>query len=654
MQHVIRYPWRLLLAVSLVLAATFGGCDCEEDLIEIPEPTCQINTKCKSKQAYRHGKCTSSYCDKDSECCPGTFCFLATHSCIPYEMQMEYECQSDRDCYDRFHDPAQHCVFDGQVGVCSYQACRRSDDCPFGHTCFRNWCVASAPCGGGCAQKEVCIVSSNACHPVAGGDKSCSKQCKPGEIMVVSDPKVMLGDVCCPIECSCAAMPPLQPGVFGRFTSVAVTTNEVLVSAYNETFGDLVVAHYDPQGSIQSLEYVDGVPATGSVGGDIDGPRGGVTTPGPDVGQYTSMVLNSLGEPRIAYYDVDNGDLRLAIYSQAAGAWSVQAVDTEQDAGRYASLIIDPDTDRLRISYMVDGLDNNGQPATAVRIATSLTPEPQTSVDWQIANVEVQDTVMPCTGCGANESCVLVDNAPSCQAETTGCPSSCTGGQLCVDVDGSPACQAILPPDLEGLPLGVGLFTSMAHTDTDDFVVYYDSLQGDLKGARISATAGPQTPVVIDGDGVDGRNSGNVGRTPAIAYDSGTGMLGIAYEDVSTHTLRYYSGSDLQGGTFEVVETGAGAPPGISFIGADAAIGFTADGAACVAYQDASFMDLAFAIRDPLSGEWDHERLLADGSFGFHTSVAVTDNLVYVSSAGPKLDGRRLLANRMLLFIRPL
>jgi hypothetical protein len=500
----------------------------------------------------------------------------------------------------------------------------------------------------------VCEVGSNRCHPVDTQPGCKGKTCAPGQLLVLENPDVMTGDICCPVSCACAELPALQPGVVGRYASVALGSNEVLVSAYDETYGDLVVAHYTTQADLKALDYVDGVPATGELGGDPDGPRQGIVTPGPDVGLYTSLVVNSRGEPRVAYHDRDNGDLRLALYDLTAGAWAVHVVDAERDAGRFAALSIDPASGVLRVAYMVNGLTLAGHDASALRVATSRSERPQSPADWTIATVQATEVRDPCNdACSAAQRCVLDDGVATCVATRVDCAPSCASGQACIDRGGRPTCQALMPPDLDGLPRGVGLFASLARTPSGDVVVYYDSLHGDLRGARITA-AGPQTPVVIDGDGVDGRHGGDVGRFASVAFDGASNTLGIAYEDTSRHTLRYYRGADLQGGSFEVIEDGGSRPPGVSFVGADAALAFAPDGTAIVVYQDASFMDLAMARRAPADGSWQRERLLAEGPFGFDLAVAVTPGVAYVASAAPRLDARRLLASRLLLLLRPL
>ncbi|MBN2358686.1 MAG: hypothetical protein JXR83_04485 [Deltaproteobacteria bacterium] len=634
------------LAALAVWVACAGGCECEDNLLQVPQPWCDLTTQCKSNQAYRYGKCIDSYCESDTECCPGTFCSLAQHSCLDNRFRAESECRFDGDCYDHFHDRGLYCQLDGEAGSCGYRSCRDGVSCPEGTACFMGWCVGAAPCGGVCPPGQVCEVGSNACHPVVG-QSGCDQSCAAGQLLVLENPDVMAGDICCPISCLCSTLPPLQPGSYGRFSSIAVTPAEVLVSAYDETYGDLVLVRVSAQGLVQSVEYVDGVPATGTAGGDLAGPRGGLVEPGTDVGQYTSLVLDSQGQPRIAYYDVDNGDLRLALWDAATAGWNTYAVDIERDAGRYASLIVDA-SDKLRVSYFVSGLERNGHAATALRIASSRVAAPAAATDWQIADVEVAEVRDPCNdACQANQACVLVQGAPTCRPLATTC-SSCATNQRCVTITGGASCMAVMPPDLHGLPRGVGLFSSLAHTPGGDLVVYYDAVHGDLKGALV--TTAPQTPVTLDGDGASNHRGGDVGRFCSIAYDAVNGVIAVAYEDTSGHALRLFRGADLSRGNYELIESGIGAPPGVTRL-SDVAL-TCADGKAYAAFQDATDADLVLAVRET-NGSWRSQRLLSDGAYGFDPSIAVGGGSIYAANLGPRLDSRRLLASRLVVFVQP-
>ncbi len=68
-----------------------------------------------------------------------------------------------------------------------------------------------------------------------------------------------------------------------------------------------------------------------------------------DLGKFASLALNSLGYPRIAYYDVTNSSLKYASWN--GSVWVIATIDNSADVGQYASLALDPATDKMRIAY---------------------------------------------------------------------------------------------------------------------------------------------------------------------------------------------------------------------------------------------------------------------------------------------------------------
>lgn len=146
--------------------------------------------------------------------------------------------------------------------------------------------VAVGPCGDGCPQGKICDSQTGKCV----------------------DPR-----------------PPDCPGDLGRYLSVAAdSTGSTVFSSYTTDYGDLVVGRIRAD-STMSCEYVDGL--------------------GSDVGLYSSLSVDHLDRPRVAYFDRTNGRLKYA--QKTAGGWEVVTVPRtgaeDHLVGRSCSLALDSD-----------------------------------------------------------------------------------------------------------------------------------------------------------------------------------------------------------------------------------------------------------------------------------------------------------------------
>jgi hypothetical protein len=99
------------------------------------------------------------------------------------------------------------------------------------------------------------------------------------------------------------------------------------VAYYNASLGDLIYAHWD--GSAWDVQAVDSRFTTG---------------------YYPSLAYDPSGRAAISYYYKNAGDLRVAT-QDAAGAWTITAVDTSGDVGRFSSIARNPATGRWAVSY---------------------------------------------------------------------------------------------------------------------------------------------------------------------------------------------------------------------------------------------------------------------------------------------------------------
>lgn len=115
----------------------------------------------------------------------------------------------------------------------------------------------------------------------------------------------------------------------GYYASIATFGDEIHVSHYDYGSYDLIYKHFDGV-SWEASQIVDG---------------------DEEVGEYSSIGVDSKGVPHIAYYDSSNGVLKFA--EMIGTEWNVSVVDGLPTTGEYCSLAIGPD-DRVRISYYDD------------------------------------------------------------------------------------------------------------------------------------------------------------------------------------------------------------------------------------------------------------------------------------------------------------
>jgi hypothetical protein len=651
---------RLPLWVAL-LAGAFGGCGdgcCTDPVNSIAtEPKCVPQAEeCEGNEAFRFGACQASGCSSDADCCPGSRCRSDINACFPLLLDAQYECTTSTDC----PDPAQRCVETtigarSPIPTCVFELCAGEGDCGFGRTCFEGRCIEKVPCGGSCPDGTACDVISGQCTSVPDVP-TCAKGCEG--LRVLKDPDTMSGEVCCEIACECKDKPPLVPVRWGKYSRVAVTLDEVLVSNYDSEYGDLVVARYKSDGSFVKLDYVDGVPAGGVVIANPDGPRGGTEELGPNVGTHTSIATDTTGNARVAYHDVENGALKVAI--ETDGGWATHTVDAGQNnavVGMFTDVVVAANG-TIWVSYLAHGITNapgiNGA-ASALKVAKSRAPNPATSADWDLFVVDARAIVDSCNNsCGANQACVLQGGAGACLPTSDQCAENCSSTRTCVMSGAGAECLAApLPPESPEVPRARGLYSSIALDGSDPVVAYYDLVDGDVRAARVSQT-GTATVFVVDGDGatVNGtaHKTGDVGRFPSVAKVGAD--LFIAYEDASRHELRVWQGTTPGGnGSYTTIDTGA--QPGRSgklFVGASTRLAKNTT-TPVVVYQDASMNDLKLAT--PAGSIWAATPLSTDGAHGYYADVAVENGNAYIVSLLAELDGRGIERSRLGLTIQP-
>jgi hypothetical protein len=130
-------------------------------------------------------------------------------------------------------------------------------------------------------------------------------------------------------------------GDVGQYNSLVInSTGSPYISYYDKTNGDLKLKYQTPL-------HIWAEPVTVDGGGPLN----------EDVGWYTSISLDSLGNPHISYYDPTNEDLKYAfwegsVFPAAGGAWNISTLQNAGDVGRFTSLqIYQPDNSRHLCYY---------------------------------------------------------------------------------------------------------------------------------------------------------------------------------------------------------------------------------------------------------------------------------------------------------------
>lgn len=256
-----------------------------------------------------------------------------------------------------------------------------------GATRLRRRLALTAALLGACSASAVAPVTpeTHECET----DADCVSMCPAGQTATCG----------ADLTCSCApiTVTELPVGKVGTYANLAVGSGGAAwVSAYDATYGDLVAAVAPASGRVadSAWEFVDGVPASPVVvpGGKV---RGGVKAAGDDVGLYTSIALTPSGEPVIAYYDRTHASLRYA--ARSAGTWTSYVLDSgapgAKDVGKYTSITVDA-LGRPGVAYLALVTDGEDTAHSEVRYAQASRAAPASAADWSQVLVESKAMVV--------------------------------------------------------------------------------------------------------------------------------------------------------------------------------------------------------------------------------------------------------------------
>ncbi len=303
---------------------------------------------------------------------------------------------------------------------------------------------------------------------------------------------------------------------------------------------------------------------------------------GDDVGQYTSIALNSDGNPGISYYDAEKQNLMYA--RRSGGSWSREIVDSTDDTGLWTSLVYAGNSPRIGYYDVTSG---------------ALTYVAWRNSDWSFTTVASSREVGLSTSLaldGANDPHISYFN------------DSTDDLKLAVNPGSS---WQITELDLNA----AGSFNSLTlNAAGEPRIAYYRADTGDLWYFYKIGVTNYFEPVDTGGD---------VGQYVSLTLDS-AGYPHVSYYDRTNGDLKYAYKGPSNVWTFLTVDSAGD-------VGQYTSIEVDNHGDARVSYYDATNQDLKFAYRD-FSGNWHSETVITDANSGQYTSLALdADFRPYIS-----------------------
>lgn len=635
----------LVLAVAAAFALTLGGCGSDKSAGGTADPNA-CDPECEGGLVCDNGACVECAGDEDCEAgiCVDNLCVddgcATDDDCGEGEVCDEGACVEDTGCA-LDEDCPEGSICD--AGECLEVECIDASDCPAcpdGGTaiCDGNECACAPACDGACGEGQGCCWADDTCVDIVA---VCPPEdCEVGFGPAPDGDPVFDNETCeTTTPCSCQELPPLDPGSIGRHLDIGVSPDgsTTLVAAYNATYGDLMIGEIAGDGSIE-WAWVDGAPSEGAVTGSLNGPRGGISTAGDDVGRYPSIELTDDGTAWVAYRSDarDEEGLRFAVGSRDGDGWTwsiIPVVDGAAEAGLYNDMFIGADG-LPGVVYMVPAVANEDATLSSqLRVVFATSATPGSAEDFS-APVVLDDAInpTPCAGaCVGRQQCRADTNTCVIPERASRCDPECADGEACFEnEDASLVCaSAVESSDLDDLVNGIGLFADAEVFDDGRIAVaYYDRIYGNLRYLEAAADGSGAAVVIVDGEmmGEEGVvDTGDVGWFPDVLITGGN--VWISYVNASTGEL-YAFNRDAD--TIEVVDDGFRCfefvdgecvSMVISRVGDDSSLIETGDGVV-LQYQDATQHDLLEVGRNAVGWDFPPSTVAGredpyDGAFGF-------------------------------------
>ncbi len=441
----------------------------------------------------------------------------------------------------------------------------------------------------------------------------------------------------CGSDCKQTCDDALVEGLIGAYTSLAVDkSGTIWVAGYNDSdgsqnlYGDLVVGKWDPAKTAVQWESVDGVPAVPQgqcPGADPTGWRGGVEDPGPDVGLWTSMLLDpSSQNPMIAYYDATNAQLKFASYD--GSKWNIHVVSEKAgaDQGRYVKMIFVNNNPVVAFLGMEAG--NGGYTRSRVIVGRASKPIPAEPTDWTFEDAAV-DEADPCQPqfCTTSQACLETSGTTVgiCTTTVTGCNPACSSSQACVNVTNAATCVDALNTStyFPSYPTGLGDYVSLANGPNGLGIVVYDRFHGNLIG--VTDANAKWNATILDGQtgtGSTAKDTGDDGIAADLVITS-NGDWNVVYVNGIQEHLQFITWPGGAGTPLapEIVDdgynNGQAYPDGQHIVGDDANMQIDSSGNVTVVYQDSTAGALRVATGAPSGAahKWTAKTVAQTGKF---------------------------------------
>jgi len=341
-----------------------------------------------------------------------------------------------------------------------------------------------------------------------------------------------------------------------------------------------------------------------------------------DVGEFTSLQLDSAGHPVISYYDEINGDLKLAVCSTPTCSASniMTIVDAPGNVGEFSSLQLNSAGNPV-ISYY-DG--TNGDLKLAV------CKDPSCTANTTLTTIDSSDNVGKFTSLKLNSAGHPVISY-----------YDVTNGYLKVAICQDPTCSVnntITTVDTAG---DVGEYNSLQlRSDGHPVISYYDTMNGDLKLVACGNPTCSASNVITTID-----TNGRVGLYTSLQLDNNSNPVISYYRDI-TDDLKLVACGNSVCNTSNIITTIDAAEK----VGQFTSLQLNSDGYPVISYYDTSNYDLKLAVCGDRTCSASNSLTAIDtgGRVGEHSSLQLDSNGVAVISYYDFLNKNLKLATRLI------